>query len=358
VNSFLAVAALVFMVSLMFMLPLVPALVELRRKSDAQPLNVIQQNAGEIRHFATSFRSYIKGLEPAMQRCVAAGTSATGTLPDGEEYVVLGRADEPLVLALQQRDATHPVVMAAGADLILPPDATFSRDIYVGGEFQGGEKNNYRAILGEKTVHLGASSRVARWVHAVGEFTAGFGCQLVGRVSSDSLIRLHADCSFLRLNSPRIEIGDADTNTDQAMPCLSLPANTGSGTLQRFLHDGDFEISAGQFISSNVVVRGRLLIRSGARVSGSVKSVKDMVLEDGVAVEGSLISARQIRIGPHCAIHGPVVAERELAIATGTRCGSQEHPTTVSAPRIEVEEGVLVFGTLWAREYGQVVANL
>jgi hypothetical protein len=52
-----------------------------------------------------------------------------------------------------------------------------------------------------------------------------------------------------------------------------------------------------------------------------------------------------------------VVAERELAIASGVRCGTLEYPTTVSAPRIEVEEGVVVFGTLWAREHGQVVAS-
>jgi len=357
VNPNLAVAALVLMVSVMFLLPLIPALVELRRKSDALPLSVVQQNAGEIRHFANSFRDYIKGLEPTMQRCVADGTSASGTLPDGEEYVVLGRVDEPLVLALEQRDAIHPVVMAAAADLTLPPEATFSKDIYAGGQFEGGEKNNYRAILGEKNVHLGAASRVLRWVHAVGEFTAGLGCRLYGRISSDSLIRLDADCSFLRLNAPRIEIGPGAINADATTPSLSIPANAGSGISRRFLHDGDFEVKAGQVITSNIVIRGKLHIRSGARVCGSVKSVKDMVIEDGVSVEGSLISARKMRIGPHCAIHGPVVAERELAIATGVRCGTLEHPTTVSAPRIEVEEGAVVFGTLWAREYGQVVVS-
>ena len=122
-------------------------------------------------------------------------------------------------------------------------------------------------------------------------------------------------------------------------------------------YDGDFEVRAGQIISSNIVIRGRLRLRSGVRVCGSVKSLDDMVLEDGVSVEGSLIGAGKLRIGPHCAIYGPVVAERELAIATGTRCGTWEHPTTVSAPSIEVEEGVLVFGTLWARERGQVVAS-
>jgi hypothetical protein len=117
------------MVSVMFMLPLVPALVELRRKSDALPLNVVQQNSGEIRHFANSFRDYIKGLQPIMQHCAADGTSAAGTFPGGEEYIVLGRADEPLMLAFQQRDATHPVMMAAGVDLIVPPNGTFSKDI-------------------------------------------------------------------------------------------------------------------------------------------------------------------------------------------------------------------------------------
>jgi hypothetical protein len=354
VNPYLAVAALLCAVSLIFMLPLLPALVELRRKSDALPLSVVQQNAGEIRHFANSFRDYTKGLKPIMQDCAAAGTSATGTLPDGEEYVVLGRADEPLMRALAQRDATHPVLIAAGGDLTVPAHATFSRDIYASGKFQGGEKNNCRAILGEKDVHLGASSRVMRWVHAVGEFTAGAGCSLFGRISSDSLIRLHANCSFLRLNAPRIEVGHA-VNRETESPDSSIPSN--AGVLPRFLHDGDFEVHAGQIISSNIVIRGRLLLRSGARVCGSVKSLDDMVLEDGVSVEGSLIGAKKLSIGPHCAILGPVVAERELAIATGTRCGTWDQPTTVSAPSIEVDEGVVVFGTLWARERGHVTAN-
>ncbi len=355
-NPYIAVSALVFVVGLMFILPLVPALVELRCKSDALPLSVVQHNAGEIRHFANSFRTYIKSLEPIMQRCVAAGTNDTGMLPDGEEYVVLGRVDDPLLRSLEERDAVHPVLIMAGVDLAAPPEATFSKDIYASGQFEGGEKNNYRAILGERNVRLGDASRVLRWVHAVGDFTAALGCSLYGRISSDSLIRLHADCSFGRMNAPRIEIGHPDSGTE-AIPNDASPADAASGVLPRFLHDGDFEILAGQVIHSNIVIRGNLHIQSGARVCGSVKSVKDMVIEDGVSVEGSLISARKMRIGPRCAIHGPVIAERALAIANGTSCGTAEYPTTVSAPEIEVEEGVVVFGTLWAREHGRVLAR-
>ena len=356
-NPYVAAAALVFVVGLMLMLPLLPALVELRRKSDALPLSVIQQNAGEIRHFANSFRTYIQILEPILQRCVNSGSAETGMLPDGEEYVVLGRNDEPMVRTLADGDAIHPVLMIAGVDLFVPPEATFSKDIYAGGQFEGGEKNSYRAILGEHDVHLGTASIVLRWIHAVGVFTAGLGCKLHGRISSDLLIRLRADCVFLRMNAPRIEIGHAAGNEDATAGVSSAPSGTGSEKSPRLLHDGDFEVLAGQVIHSNIVIRGNLHIQSGARVCGSVKSVKNMVLEDGVSVEGSLISARKMRIGPHCAIHGPVIAERELVIADGTQCGTLEYPTTVSAPQIDVEEGVIVFGTLWARERGQVVAR-
>jgi cytoskeletal protein CcmA (bactofilin family) len=357
VNPYLAVAALVLVVSLMFMLPLVPALVELRRKSDALPLNVVQQNAGDVRHFANGFRNYVKVLEPTLQRCVADGSTASGTLSDGVDYVVLGRVDEALLLGLRQQDATHPVLLVAGADLSVPADATFSQDIYARGHFEGGEKNTYRAILGEKNVHLAASSRVLRWVHSAGEFTADPGCRLYGRISSDSLIRLYASCSFLRLNAPRIEIGNGFFSADTSTPTILTPENPTSGVSRRFLHDGDFEVQAGQVITSNLVIRGKLRIGTGVRIRGSVKSVEDMVIEDGVSIEGSVISARKMRIGPHCAIHGPVVAERELAMAAGTRCGTPEHPTTVSAPGITLEEGVSVFGTLWAREQGQVAAR-
>lgn len=352
-NPYFAVTALVFMVGLMFLLPLVPALLELRRKSDALPLSVVQQNAGEIRYFASSFRAYIHELGPTIRECVDSGTTATGTLPNGEEYVVLGRADEHLMQALGQRDA-RPMVITAGVDLFMPAEATFSKDIYAGAQFVGGEKNSYRTILGDKNVHLGASSRVLRWVHAVGEFTAELGCKLLGRISSDSLICLHGNCSFLRLNAPRIEIGRVDAIADANTQSYAVAARAGAS--RRILHDGDFEIPAGEVIANDIVVRGNLRIRSGARVCGSVKSLSELVLEDAVSIEGSLISATEMHIGPRCTIHGPVVAEREISIATGVQCGSAEHPTTVSAPSIEIEEGVLVFGTLWARDYGQVVA--
>jgi hypothetical protein len=356
VNPFLAVAGVILFVGVMFILPLVPALVELKRKSDALPLNVIQQHAGEIRHFANSFRIYIQALKPTLQQCIASGATATGTLPDGVQYLALDRCEDPQAFAIQQPGAICPMTIAAASDIVVPPETTFVRDIYAGGRFRGGDNNSYRAILGEKDVFLGRFSRVTRWVHAVGEFAADPGCGLSGRISSDSCIRLQGACNFLRLNAPRIETGDVRGEEESLPPNPEDHAEEGSETVQRFLYDGNFEVHAGEVITGNIVARGKLHIGSGARIRGSVKSVGDMVLETGVSVQGSVISGRQMHIGPDCVLRGPIVAERSLLIATGTRCGSLSHPTTVSAPRMKVEEGVAVFGTLWAREHGEVVA--
>ncbi len=356
-NSSLAVAALILLVSLMLMLPLVPAFMELRRKSDASPLNVVQQHAGEIRHFANSFRTYIQVLEPTLRQCVASGATASGILNDGVEYLALGRCDDSQTLPIQQPGATCSVTIAAGSDLVVPRKITFLRDVYAGGQFSGGDNNSYRAILGEKDIHLGRSSRVTRWVHAVGEFSAERDCELSGRISSDSRIRLQGACNFLRLNAPQIDTGHVMPGEDSTRLNSEDDTNAGSGVVQRFLYDGDFEVHAGEVVIGNIVARGKLHIGAGARICGSVKSVGDMVLGTGVSLQGSLISGKKMLIGPDCAVNGPIVAERALRISAGTRCGSLQHPTTVSAPRIEVEDGVAVFGTLWAREHGEVVAN-
>lgn len=354
-NPYLALAVLILLAGTMFILPLVPALVELHRKSDALPLSVIQQHAGEIKHFADSFRSYIKELGPLLRESLHSEAAVFGTLPDGTDYLVLGRGDEALRLPLKEEDGLCPLLIATNSDLLLPSDITFSKDIYAGGRFIGGAKNQYRAILGEKEVHLSTESRVMRWVHAVEELQADPGCDLHGRISSDRHIRLQKGCGFQRVNAPQIEIGERG-RTD--LPPATVPRyRPASASTRRLLHDGNFEIPPGEVFLGNLVVRGALRIGSGARVQGSVKGDKGVILEAGVAVEGSLMSADKMQIGTDCDIHGPVIAEHNMVIARGTHCGAADQPTTVSAPWIEVEEGVVVFGTLWAREHGHVAGN-
>jgi cytoskeletal protein CcmA (bactofilin family) len=348
-----SIVVLVVFTATVFLLPLLPSLIELCRKSDVLPLNVVPEYAGEIGYFAHSFRTYIHAIQPALKQCGATGSTATGIMPDGAEYLVLGRGEDALVLRLRGPDGSCPVVLASSTTLLLPPDITFSRDIYANSRFLSGRNNQFRAVLGEEEVHLSSGSRVLRWIHAGGDFVADSECQLLGRVSSDRSIRLESQCRFVRLHAPRIEIGASVGDMRIDVP----PERTAHLAVERVLHHGDLVIPAGKTFHGDLVVRGELRICVGARIYGSIKCEKDLFLEPAVVVGGSVITERKMRVGARCLLHGPVIAERSLFLASRTRCGSPESETTVSAPRIAVEEGVLIFGTLWAREQGRVVAR-
>jgi cytoskeletal protein CcmA (bactofilin family) len=348
-SPYFATAVLIGFITVLLALPLTPGVLELYRKSDASPLVVVQQNAGDVRFFADGFRSYLNAIQPALHECLASGNDLTVTMPDGDTCIVLGAASS---FATGTRTCSEVVV--SGSDLELPPETTFLKDIYTAGHFSGGSNNQYRAILGDKDVHLSAGSTVMRWVHAVGDVAADSNCKLYGRVSAQRSIRLQAGCNFLRLNAPRIATGERDAEVHAA----TVLDDTFAPSTERHLRDGDFAIPAGELFHGSLVVRGDLRIGAGAQIYGSVKCGRQLTVEEGVLVTGSLISAADMKVGPRGVIRGPVIAESSVYLTRGTQCGSGVCPTTVSAPEITVEEGVVVFGTVWAREHGRVVKSL
>ena len=351
-NPFAAVASLLIIACALLSVPLIPAIRELLGHSDAVPLSIIQQHAGEIRYFADSFRTYIQPLESVLRECASSGRNATGILADGTGYIVLANGNDAMALPLQNGECS--VLIASATDLVLTSYARFAKDIYSLAGLVAGENNQYRALLADGDIYLGKRSSLLRWAHSSGGFSAGESCTLQARVSSDSRIQLAGGCTFVRLNAPRIDFGQPLYTS--AAPTVD-PPNTALIS-KRTLHDGDFEIPSRETFHGNLVVRGKLHIGSGARVYGSVKSENDLFINPGAQVQGSLISERNLVIGPNCRIHGPIIAEREASIGGGTHCGEPQRLSTVSALRMKVASGVVVFGSVWAREHGEVVSSL
>jgi len=360
VSAPLATAGLFALAGALFLLPLIPAFVELRLKRDAQALNVIQQYAGDIRHFSFGFRSYASDLLAPLEECVASGCTATGTLPHGDRYLLLGRPDTDQLISPGAAGKTCDLIVAAGIGLTLPDGITFAKEMFASRLLIGGADCTYRAILGDDSIRLGPASKVIRWAHAAKTVRAGHDCDLYGRISSESDIELESGCFFQRLHAPRISFGAGAAQEDSAVAEISgqlvepISSFIAAG---RRLVDGDLEIPAREIIEGSIVTRGGLRIGAGAQILGSVKSNRHLTVDSGVLVAGSLISASTMRIGPDCQIGGPVIAEHEMLIESGSRCGTIQRPTTVSAPVIAVEEGVVAFGTIWARHEGQVLAK-
>jgi len=102
----LATVLVVLLAGIIFVLPLLPALIELRLKRDAHPLNVIQQYAGEIRHFSYGFRVYIGDLLEPLEKCVVSGTAMKGAMRTATNIYCSGMPALRFSLPLGKRHRT------------------------------------------------------------------------------------------------------------------------------------------------------------------------------------------------------------------------------------------------------------
>jgi predicted acyltransferase (DUF342 family) len=102
------------------------------------------------------------------------------------------------------------------------------------------------------------------------------------------------------------------------------------------------------------VVYGSLTIGEGCVIEGSVKAHGNLEIGRGTHIEGSVISVGDVKFQRDCSMRGPVLSETNLWVGTGCRMGTRENPTTVSAPRIVVAPGVIAYGSVWAREHGEL----
>jgi len=230
----------------------------------------------------------------------------------------------------------------------------FEKDVYAAAGLCGGRNNIFRAVLGEGNVTLAEASQVLRWIHVEGELAVGRNSNLYNRCSSQKAVYLGPGCRFQRVHAPTIMtsistplVSNAQNFTGSARAASGF--NLGRSRIHGSLHLGPREILLG-----NIVATGTICIEEGGRIHGSAKGNGDIELRRQSRIDGSLVGTGVIRIGADCMIKGPVLAEREIYIASGTRIGSLESPTTVSAPRIRIAPDCIVHGTLWARLEGSV----
>ncbi|MBK6736251.1 MAG: hypothetical protein IPG61_19720 [bacterium] len=344
------------------LLPFIPGWRELTRKSDAEALPVQRRSEVEVRHFAQGFRAYLdRTLKGIMERSRSEGAALTGELADGTPYLVTQGGNADADLAADERAYCTRLIVAAN-DLRLPADWVHAGEVYAAGNLTGGARSVYRAAMADGSLTLAAGSASLRWLHAGRALTAGEGCRLCGRVSSDASVHLEPGCGFERLNAPVITFGAAAPApgplgvAPDAAPLVEadihgLVDTTGG----RWLVKGDFELPAGRRLEHDLVVDGTVILREGSHLQGSLKSHGRFSAERGVTVTGSIVGQRDVAFGAGCRIGGPIVSEQALTLGAGCVVGSAAAPTTASALDIRIEQGVRCHGTVWAHRRGDVV---
>lgn len=338
-------------------LPLAPALREVVHLGDARPLVVVSRDTGHVDFFAQRFRDYLQACLPPLR----SGHSATQAEGKADRLI----DGTPMVRITGESGKTAPgnkevvdCLAVADGDAVLPGNMTFKQELYGRASLEGGPDNLYRAVLAEDHLRLGQRSTVLRWAHCTGPFEAEEGTALYGRTSSDKLLRLKKGVTFEQIGAPRIVFGSMSLDGPRALPdrdraTFALPKDAKAlGDHHRI--KGDLVIPPNSRFTGHLVVTGSLHMGENSQVIGNIKTYGDAVLADKASVDGSIVARKTIFGGAGCRMRGPLISEGAIKLGHDAVIGMPEHPTTLSAPVIEVRTGTMIFGHAVAGESGMV----
>lgn len=349
------------LVALLFILPMLPALIEYRWPRDVTPLRVVREHDGNVTNFANVFDQYIESRFGKMLPSLGASEICPVRLESGASCILLGRTAE-FSLSAAEHAALTVKQLVVGVDAVrLPDNVLFESEVFAGGDFTGGAQSAFRAVLARGKAALVSGSAVLRWIHAGGVLSIANDVQLFGRASSASHIELGIGVEFERLHAPTILFGIAADSVAQSniFPgpiCDWQPKANGEMIGGQWRVKGDVALPPGCAYAVPLVAIGNLRVGAASWLKRALKSNGDLVLGDACQVDDAVVATGKVEIGAGCRIRGPVISETEVLLRRGSVVGTLSNPATVSAPRIVIEAGVMVFGTVWARDNGEVRA--
>ncbi len=333
------------------LLPLVPALFEWRRPSDAAPLVIDPGHAldpsGFARSFADRLRQSVERGESHLGRSELVGIDATAAC-----------GHWPLSPAEVAAACSHRVWHVDG-DALLPPGHSFLAEVAASGDLETAPGGVHRALLGGRRLVLADCGVVLRWAHAeVVEVSRG--CWLAGRVSAARRLAIDGGVRFTLLHAPVVQFGErsggiaAAPHAATAPPQAPLQGLVWNEASNRGVCDAPLSVPAGSVWQGDVVCRSVLRLGPACHAQGSLKAHGAMGLDARCRVDGSIVAQGLVRLQRGCVVLGSVVSETAVVIGPDCVIGAPGRPATVTAPRISVAAGTVVHGTVWATEEGMV----
>nr|WP_295772045.1 hypothetical protein [Rhodoferax sp.] len=351
-------------VALAFMAPLLPALIELMWPTDAKPLRVVREHDSNVSNFAHGFQHFVEQKFSDALRDL--GTTEVRRIPmeSGGACLLMGESAAFELDGKEHVALTVTSLLVGGGDVHLPDNVLYESEVYAAGSFSSGSLSAFRAVLAQGSATLGSGTVVLRWIHARQTLTVGSAAQLFGRASSDTCMVLEQGVAFERLHAPEIHFG---ASTVQAVAGAAQPdtvprtvyefAATHKGAMSAGIWrlDQSLEVPVASMCTTGLVVQGDLRVGAASRLPFPVKSNGDTLFQQGCRADAAVVATGRIDIGRDSHIRGPVISEVEVWVRRGSTVGTPQSPTTISAPRIVIETGVVVYGSVWARQQGEVI---
>lgn len=323
-------------------LPFVPAFSEWLKPTDAAPLPVSPVYTSDIDHFARRLRA------DAMAKL----GSAPSTGYEEFDFVADSGTD------MDWRQA--PKRLIARASVSSPEPVRSVQPVYVDGNLQAGADSSFAALYATGDIDLGAHSEISDWAHADGLVRLGANSIGLRRISAGGAIELGTETWFERLHAPALRFGTRVSTVPQPQSYEQSPASYADlpgairQTPELYLIRGDCALPPGKTYQGSLVVTGFLTIGAATTVLGDIKARDGVSVGPRASVRGALTCEKRIYVFADARVWGPVISESDVLIGASAEIGLPHAQTTVSAANIIVEDGVTVYGALWAHEIGMV----
>ncbi|MDI1239945.1 MAG: polymer-forming cytoskeletal protein [Polaromonas sp.] len=344
--NYITYTAFALVCLLLLTLPFVPAFREWLRPTDFAALPISANYTTDIDHFA---------------RRLHADVSAKLGLGEPTGYEDFEFVDDPDWAAGTELDwGKAEKRLIARSSITSPLPIHSAQPVYVQGSLRAGAESVFPALYATGDIDLGEHSTVRDWAHADGVLRMGPRSVALRRVSAGSAIELGNEAWFERLNAPTLRFGAQPSPVQPTADAVQTPASYADlpGAVQQtpllYLIRGDCALPAGSIYQGSLVVTGFLTIGAATTIVGDIKAREGVSIGHRASVQGAVTCEKRVYVYKEASAWGPVVSESDILIGASALVGLPEAPTTVTARNIIVEDGVVVHGTLWAREIGMV----
>ena len=341
-SSYLTYVAFAVTCLALLTLPFIPAFREWLYPTDFGALPVSSNYTNDIDHFSRRLRAD------------AAAKLGVGPPTGHEEFDFV--TDLPTDMDWQKakkRLISRESINSAEAVRSLQP-------MFVDGSIRTGAKSAFSALYATGDIDLGDESEIGDWAHADGVVHLGKHSVGLRRVSAGKAIELGTGAWFERLQAPLLRFGSHISNARPPRATQQTPASYADlpGAIQQspslYLIRGDCALPPGKIYQGSLVVTGFLTIGAATSVTGDIKAREGASIGPRAAVKGALTCEKRIYMFADSQVQGPVISESDVLIGANAVIGLPDTQTTVSASNIIVEDGVTVYGMLWAHEIGMV----
>lgn len=325
-------------------LPFIPAFHEWLFPSDVAALPISPNYTSQTDYFAKR-----------LQADVAAKTGQG--LPTGYEefnYVTDSIKD------MNWLEADKRLISADSIESLIPIRSI--QPLYVTGDIRSADGSYFSSIYAAGNIILGDQSEIRDWAHATGTLTLGQRSIALRRISAGVAIELAHEVWFERLHAPALLFGKAGTYKREPDPgnqkegsFADLPSAVRQTPLL-YLIRGDCALPADTIYTGSLIVTGFLTIGAGTTVVGDIKAREGASIGPGAWVKGAIVCEKRIYVFKGARALGPVVSEADVLVGANAVIGLPDSLTTITALNIILESGVIVHGTIWAREIGMVKA--